>query len=134
MATNPPITIGIFTNVPAPGSGVKSAFHQQMATFVSPTPWTAPTLVGGWVASVATRYRKEGDRVWLRGNIASGTMGAVAFTLPVGFRPTTPHQFAAVGGGGNHGYVQVNTNGDVIPAIGTNTSYSLDGVSFSTVA
>jgi hypothetical protein len=35
MATNPPITIGPFANVPAPGSGVKSDWAQQISSYVS---------------------------------------------------------------------------------------------------
>jgi len=34
MATNPPITIGIFNNVPAPGSGIQSAWAQQISRVV----------------------------------------------------------------------------------------------------
>jgi len=34
MATNPPIVIGPFTNVPAPGSGVKSDWPQQISHLV----------------------------------------------------------------------------------------------------
>lgn len=34
MATNPPVTIGPFTNVPAPGSGVKSDWPQQISQYV----------------------------------------------------------------------------------------------------
>lgn len=35
MATNPPITIGPFANVPAPGSGVKSDWAQQISHYVT---------------------------------------------------------------------------------------------------
>jgi hypothetical protein len=35
MATNPPITIGPFANVPAPGSGVKSDWAQQITHYVT---------------------------------------------------------------------------------------------------
>lgn len=35
MATNPPITIGPFANVPAPGSGVKSDWAQTISTYVA---------------------------------------------------------------------------------------------------
>jgi hypothetical protein len=38
MATNPPIVIGPFANVPAPGSGVKSDWPQQISTFVTALP------------------------------------------------------------------------------------------------
>jgi hypothetical protein len=35
MATNPPIVIGPFANVPAPGSGVKSDWAQQISHYVT---------------------------------------------------------------------------------------------------
>jgi hypothetical protein len=35
MATNPPIVIGPFNNVPAPGSGVKSDWPQQISHYVT---------------------------------------------------------------------------------------------------
>ena len=91
MATNPPITIGPFANVPAPGSGVKSDWAQQISTYVSPSAWTALPLFGAWVAYGAPyqvpQYRKRGDIVEVRGLIKNGVIGTQAFTLPAGFRP-----------------------------------------------
>lgn len=60
--------------------------------------WTAPTLGNGWTnfggGNQAAQYRIVGDQVQIRGVIASGTLGATAFTLPVGFRPPAALQIA----------------------------------------
>jgi len=101
MATNPPITIGPFANVPAPGSGVKSDWAQQITNYVLRGAWTPVTFQNGWVnfaaGSNACQYRKEGDRVFLRGMMKSGTLGnVIAFALPAGFRPPADVYLATV--------------------------------------
>jgi hypothetical protein len=95
---NPPVTIGPFTNVPAPGSGVKSDWPQQISTYVAPTAWTAPAaFTNGWVQFGSTyqnvQYRKVGDMVQIRGACKGGTVSSAIFTLPAGFRPPADLQF-----------------------------------------
>lgn len=51
MATNPPVTIGPFTNVPAPGSGVKSDWPQQISQYV--TDHASELFYGQIVADIA---------------------------------------------------------------------------------
>jgi len=120
MATNPPITIGPFANVPAPGSGVKSDWAQQISTYVAPTVWTAVTFQNAWVnfggGEQPMQYRKIGDMVQLRGVIKSGALNTVAFTLPAGFRP--PLQLHLASGGGAYTDIIVAATGTVSPSVG----------------
>lgn len=122
MATNPPITIRIFTNVPAPGSGVKSDWPQQISNYVAPTAWTAPTFTNGWhnsgAPSALARYRKVGDTVQMEGLIVGGSLGTVAFSLPVGFRPVGDCYFAQISNNAFGGII-INPNGNVQPALGS---------------
>lgn len=59
MATNPPVTIGPFTNVPAPGSGVKSDWPQQISQYV--TDHATELLYSQIVASVAIPNANNSD-------------------------------------------------------------------------
>jgi hypothetical protein len=100
-----------------------------------PTAWTAVTFSGGWSNNVApyqtAQYRKIGDLVYLRGSIDGGTLGGVAFTLPVGFRPPADIIQAVDTGAGSTTYVEVQSDGEVRPAGGSNGFCTLDGITFS---
>lgn len=130
MATNPPITIGPFTNVPAPGSGVKSDWAQQITNYVLRTAWTAPTFQNGWVnfsaAYQGARYRKVGDVVEIEGLIMSGTLAAPMFTLPAGFRPPLNMQFATTSGNLFAAFSVFSATGFVQAINGVNSSYQIN--------
>ena len=74
-------------------------------------------------------YRKINGVVRLRGLIASGTMSAAAFTLPAGYRPTQQWLFGTISNS-SIGRVDVTTAGVVMPSLGSNAWYALDGLSF----
>ena len=99
--------------------------------------WIAPTFLNAWVnfggVTLAAGYRKIADVVYLRGTIKSGTIAAAAFTLPAGYRPHIQQIFIS---DSNNliGRVTVGTSGNVIPQIGSNAYYTLDGICFSAVA
>jgi len=100
MATNPPITIGPFTNVPAPGSGVKSDWAQQITNYVNPGAWVAWPVTAPWTLFSSSsyqplRYRKEGSIVRVSGALApnAAASGSLAGTLPAGFRPAAVLEF-----------------------------------------
>lgn len=68
MATNPPITIGPFANVPAPGSGVKSDWAQQISQYVTDhvgellySPITANVSVTATTAATAQTLINPGN-------------------------------------------------------------------------
>lgn len=106
------------------------------------TGWIAPSLTNSWanVAAFNTAgYRKQGNRVYLRGGILGGTSGTTAFTLPAGFIPTAAIDFlATVSWTINPGIenVGITTGGAVIPSLvtsgtGSATALVLDSISFA---
>ena len=74
-------------------------------------------------------YRDQFGVVRLSGVMKSGAIGSVAFNLPANCRPSNTMRFA-VESNCAFGYVTVSAAGDVVPAGGSNVSFSLDGVSF----
>ena len=86
--------------------------------------WITPTLVNSWVAfdTRTAKYKKaDYGRVYLKGVVKSGTIGATIFTLPTGYRPDEALIF---------GVITVNVNGTVVCTSGANASVSLNGVNF----
>lgn len=84
---------------------------------------------GGW--EQAGFWRDPLGFIHLRGLIKNGTINQAAFTLPPGFRPPLGMVFPSVGNGA-FGQVNVSADGAVIPAVGSNTYFSLSGVYFRT--
>lgn len=86
--------------------------------------WITPTLVNSWVAfdTRTAKYKKaDYGRVYLKGIVKNGTIGATIFTLPTGYRPDEALIFGAI---------TVNVDGTVVCTSGVNTSVSLSGVNF----
>lgn len=83
----------------------------------------------GWVnyggGQVEAAYRKFNGVVYLRGLIKNGTLAAVAFTLPAGFRPAADARFAVDSGSG-HGMLYIQPTGAVSPWSGSNAGYALN--------
>lgn len=96
----------------------------------------AAAFQNSWVNSAGgftpARYwfDREGN-VCIEGSVKSGTLNTAIFTLPVGYRPQTQMAFA-VDANGTHGLIYVNTNGTVVPNVGSATQTNLDGIRFST--
>lgn len=109
--------------------------------------WTEATITGGFTNFTGfgfntAAYRKFGDRVELRGIVASAAHSGsspVIFTLPVGMRPSKPLIVLAGGlvgpGSGAYGAARLDiaANGEVsLFTTQTQTTYlSFDGVSFT---
>lgn len=101
--------------------------------------WTAPTLLNSWVNhggsdEDAGYYKDEFGRVYLRGVVKNGTpsITSVVFTLPSEHRPPVGLWFPATSNGA-YATVNVQSDGDVIAVNGSNSSFSLSAVSFSTI-
>lgn len=89
---------------------------------------------GGWGDAA---FRRIGNVVFLAGLIKDGSIGASAFTLPVGFRPSARVGMASAelyGTIGNSaiGRVNVYPDGRVVPDLGSSGWYALAGISFPT--
>lgn len=98
----------------------------------SPLQWTAPTFTNSWSNYNATHaqagFTKTPDGVViLRGLVKGGTSGI--FTLPPGYRPDVSRLFA-VASNAALGRADVLANGVVQINTGSNTWFSLDGISF----
>jgi hypothetical protein len=127
-----------------PGHGAGPYVYQGGAwlPLYGATPaFTAPTLENSWVdygaGAPVAGYRKDAfGVVELRGNIASGTIGASAFTLPVGYRPSATLQLPAVSYNGAAyvlGVCVISSLGQVYASIGHNNFYSFDGITFAAI-
>lgn len=124
---------GSVTYTPAGGGG-----HSQ----ATQSDWTAPTFANSWVnydntgATFETAaYMKDAQGfVHLRGLIKSGTLNgtAHAFTLPSGYRPARSKIFVAMSADtANPSRCDILPDGKVVPYSGSNTFFSLDGITFS---
>jgi hypothetical protein len=78
-----------------------------------------PAFVNSWVGSNPSyqqpSFRKDPlGRVWIRGSFGGSPTAGLAFTLPVGYRPTAQYVFdVLLDSGAAGGYVTVDTAGSV---------------------
>lgn len=96
---------------------------------VTPTAWTAPTLLNSWVdyggGYQTIQYRKVGDMVQVRGLGKNGTIGFVnAFVLPTGFRPPALLQIESYRT--TDVIIAIGTDGSVQPVSGTSGAFWFD--------
>jgi len=94
-----------------------------------------PAFQSGWVnygsgLAPAGFYKDPTGLVHLRGTMASGTIAAAMFTLPVGYRPAYNLIFQGTTAGGTGARVDVTPAGALVPQIGTNPYFAIDGISF----
>jgi hypothetical protein len=99
--------------------------------------WQAPSLNAPWSnygdPFTAAAYRRDANRIQLRGLVKGGTGSSVVLTLPAGFRPGGQLLFAAVSDSTAPTRIDVKPNGDVLlstPQSGVMGWLSLDGVTF----
>lgn len=112
----------------------------QRAAFYTPIQPTA--VLGGvgfqnsWVNVGAGRkpaafYMTESGEVALQGAIKDGTVGQIAFTLPVDYRPVAGVVELPTTSDGSFAEIFVDTTGEVSVIGGTNVNVSLEGIKFS---
>ena len=101
-----------------------------------------PDFENSWVNfgsnnAAAAFYKDKFNRVWLKGLIKSGTVGAVpCFTLPSGYIPTEYMNYSSVDGTETPSariniMATVDANpGEIHVTAGNNTFISLDGMSW----
>lgn len=101
--------------------------------------WIVPPMTNSWVTydadpggwSAPGYMRDHMGFVHLRGLIKSGTVGAAAFTLPVGYRPTVHDLLIGTISNGAVGRVKVASTGAVTPeSPSSNVWVALDGLVF----
>lgn len=95
--------------------------------------WIAPTLLNGWVnygtSQNAKYYKNDFGDVKIKGLIKSGTIGSIAFYLPVGYRPID-NATISVSSNGGYGQITIGTDGSVTVNIGSNVALALDNITF----
>jgi hypothetical protein len=106
---------------------------------------TVTTFANGWSDYDTTNpvryYKDPAGVVHLQGAVKGGTFFQPAFTLPAGYRPAAQYAyFAPLSTGGANNPVLSElliwgsdggaSAGQVIPSVGNNAYFSLDGVSF----
>jgi len=107
-----------------------------------PEPWHEvgatgePAFENSWVNfdsatyDTAAFFKDAFGLVHLKGFIKSGTITAAAFTLPAGYRPVLTGIYAVITSANAIGRLDIANTGAVIPNNGSNTYFSLGGVSF----
>jgi hypothetical protein len=98
--------------------------------------WQAAVYQNSWVdfggtATGAAYFKDSHGVVHLRGLVKNGVIGQAIFTLPAGFRPPFDMNFPAVSAGA-FGVLGITPAGLVVPSIGNNAWFSLDGFTFRT--
>lgn len=94
----------------------------------------APAFQNSWVNFGGTF---QGLRFWkdpmgivhVEGLVKSGTVPAVVFNLPVGYRPSNRHVFVVISNGAI-GRCDVEATGDVSVIAGSNVYVALSGINF----
>ena len=99
--------------------------------------WVAPTLNAPWTnfgdVFAAAGYRKDGNRVQLRGVVKGGAGGTALFVLPTGFRPSAQLIMTTLSDAGAPTRIDVRANGEVfvgLPPSAQVAWLSLDAVTF----
>jgi hypothetical protein len=98
---------------------------------------SSPAFANSWVQDGTRRsarfWRDPWGVVHLEGSVKSGTVNTgatgVIFTLPEAYRPEAELRFA-VASNGAYGECRVGADGTVKAAVGNNTIFSLDGISY----
>lgn len=96
--------------------------------------WLSAVLGQNWVNAgtiyATACYMKDSlGFVHLRGVIKDGIIGNVAFILPVGYRPASTAMIGTVASSA-FGLLVIDASGNVTPATGNNTYFSLDNITF----
>ncbi|ALN55397.1 hypothetical protein GLE_0038 [Lysobacter enzymogenes] len=101
--------------------------------------WVAPTLNAPWTnfgdLFAAVGYRKDGNRVQLRGVVKSGAGGTVVFVLPAALRPSAQLIMTTLSDVAAPTRIDVRANGEVfvgLPPSAQVAWLTLDGISYCT--
>lgn len=119
-------------------TGVWQPWYQSFTTKQLSPAWTNVTYQNGWIDSDSVNhntvgYRKEGNRVWLRGLCKNPTASVTTmYTLPSGYRPLKRKAITSVLASGVVCYLFINTDGTVVTSTypTTNNAVTFDAVSF----
>lgn len=101
---------------------------------VDDSGWQTPTLLYGFTnygsGYQGVHYRKINKVVHIEGLVKGGHAGREIFILPAGFRPSTKLVFAMVYDRAKISYVEVDSNGLIVPDAIGGTWTNITGISF----
>jgi hypothetical protein len=125
-------SVGI--GVPTPSEKLELGGNLKLTGRILQEDWQTPTLVNGWVNygsgfNPAGYFQDKNGVVHLRGLVRNGTAGSIIFTLPSSYRPESRELFAVIANS-ELGRCDVLPNGTVQAVLGSNTWFSLDGITF----
>lgn len=96
--------------------------------------WITPTLLNGATpyGALTPQYMKQGDRVYLRGQVVLTALNVDVFKLPEGYRPVRLMRFAgyAYSTQTTVGEIIITESGTVVVPTGGLAATSFDGISF----
>jgi hypothetical protein len=101
--------------------------------------WITPTLVNNWSNYGSTyttaKYMKDAlGFVHVRGFIKGGSNSTIAFTLPIGFRPSATERFIGIDVAVPNGMISVTNSGNVEIYGSTFNNFSICSVTFKAEA
>lgn len=111
----------------------QQALETFLAENVTPTEWRDLTLLNSWAVwtttsgwSPSARCRREGNVVYLRGMIDSGTTtaGTVILVLPDEYRPEHSIMLPVVASGGLAAQIDVHPSGNVAIRSGFSATFT----------
>lgn len=103
---------------------------------ISQPAWIAPTLLNSWVNFATTYNYATGyfvdnfGFVHIEGRLSGGTSGTVAFTLPVGYRPTKDFLVVIATNTNAFGTAFIKATGDVVLYFASGTWCDLGQIIF----
>lgn len=99
----------------------------------SDTAPTFPTLLNGYTnlnaGSSQAKYYKEGNVVYLEGNIVKSVSSTIVFVLPTGYIPPVNMRFLGISESG-YANITITWDGSVSLEVCAGNWFSLDGISF----
>lgn len=126
----------MFSKNPCTNNLGTNVFNCTLRNIAAQYDWTDVTSFqnswvdfGGGTFSTVGYYKDTDGIVHLRGAVKSGTVASPAFTLPTGFRPSALSYFPCVSNN-LFGFMSIGAGGGVTPQSGSNSYFSLDGISF----
>jgi len=131
------VPVAVPENLQYPFQDVHTAIYKLADAICNPEAWIAATYENSWASygtpyGAAKYYKDITGRVWLKGVVASGTIGLAIFTLPAGYRPVEEEDFLQSRASNNVISVHITAAGVVYCPTGSNVYVSLSGINFLT--
>jgi hypothetical protein len=117
-----------------PGAALDVSGDIKLSGTIAQEAWISPTFQNSWANygewETAGYYKDKEGVVHLKGLVTGGTVGAIIFTLPAGYRPSAGKHIATVAAG-NACTLQIMPDGTILTYSTCGNSWiTLDNISF----